>query len=87
MSESASSSGGSSDAPQIDWSGLIQEWSSFSRDVIDRFSERAAGNADSARGGRYGREQWLDDVEWFWTHFGEDAAHAVQICRDKFASC
>jgi len=90
MSETTSSSdpsgSGSSAAPQIDWPGLIGEWSKFTQEVVDRFSKRAAANADSARQGLYSRQHWLDDVEWFWHNLGDDAARGVQICRDKFTS-
>ncbi len=88
MSEPTSSSGetGPGDeqgAPQIDWSGLFDEWSKFGQELLDRFSDRAKTSSDLARQGKYGRNEWLDDMLWFWQNLGPDAARSVQICRDK----
>jgi hypothetical protein len=69
--------------PPLDWPSLYTELGSFAEGIIHRFVEKASENADHARRGEYGRNEWLADVEWFWTNLAGDAVRGIEIVRSK----
>jgi hypothetical protein len=77
---------GSTGSPgaSVDWASIIDDWSKFAKDVVDRYAARADQNANSLRAKSYGRDQFFDDLQWFWTNAAKDAANTVQCIRDKF---
>jgi hypothetical protein len=83
-SPSDSTSDDSKTAGSADWDSVIEEWRKYGDRVVDRLADRAKENLDLARGGKYNRNAWLDDVKWFWTNVAADAAQGVEYARNNW---
>jgi hypothetical protein len=67
--------------PPVDWAPLVGGLGNLIGDAMKRLSDRAKLTADGVRAGTYDRDDWLDDVKWFWERFAADADAAVELCR------
>jgi len=71
------------DAPSIDWASLINELGVLGQYAAQEFTDRASKSAQDARDGKYGADQWLQDVELFWDNLAKYAKAGIEVCRKK----
>jgi hypothetical protein len=79
----SSGNAGYGPAAAIDWEKVFNALGGLGHDVVDRFKERASGNAARVREGKYGTNELIEDAEWFWTNFVGDAVRGIDILRAK----
>jgi hypothetical protein len=68
----------------IDWSEMVDDWVKYGREVLDRVAQRATANTAALKGKTYGRDQLIDDLEWFWDNAAKDVTSALEYIRTKF---
>jgi hypothetical protein len=80
-STGGSGGAGQGSAAAIDWQTAFNALGDLGHEVVDRFKERASGNAARVREGKYGANELIDDAEWFWKNFVGDAVRGFEILR------
>ncbi len=71
-----------SGVPTPDWSSLVDQWAKLSDTWFQQLSDRVKDNSPKLDNGAYGRDEWFDDVSWFFKTLAENAAAAAQACSD-----
>jgi hypothetical protein len=72
---------GSAAAPAIDWGSLIDDFGKLGRDAAEQFSKGASASASAVREGKYGTDDWLQDLEVFWRNLAGFAVEGIEILR------
>ena len=67
----------------IDWSQILDDWLDYGTKVLGRYSAHAKTTVKAVEEKRYGRDDLLDDVAWFWKRAAEDASEALAYVKGK----